>query len=218
MNTHNLQVALRPYGLRSFLSRSKKKSKILDVGCGNRSSIFIKSIIPSSDVFGIDIGDYNQSVESKKLYKNYITTPPEDFHFAINNIKENFDKIISNHNIEHCNNPRGTFSAMIDRLAVGGDLFIATPSIRSVNFPSRKGTLNFYDDSTHKSPIDLMEMFQSESHRIECIYYSDSYRPFFWALVGFINEYFSKKKNKNMLGTWDYFGFEQIIWIKKVRL
>lgn len=218
MKTHDLQVALRPRGLRSFLSRSKKNSKILDVGCGNRSSIFIKSIIPSAEVFGIDIGDYNQSVESKKLYKHYITTPPEDFHSAIYNLKENFDMVISNHNIEHCNNPSGTFSAMIDGLAVGGDLFIATPSMRSVNFPSRGGTLNFYDDSTHKSPIDLMEMFQSESHRIECIYYSHSYQPFFWALVGMVNEYISKKKNENMLGTWDYFGFEQIIWIKKSQL
>lgn len=216
MKIHDLQVALRPRGLRSFLSRSKNNPKILDVGCGNRSSIFIKSIIPSSEVFGIDIGDYNQSAESKKLFNHYITTPPEDFHSAINNFKENFDLVISNHNIEHCNNPRGTFSAMIDRLVTGGNLFIATPSTRSVNFPSREGTLNFYDDTTHKSPINLMDLFQSESHRIECIYYSDSYRPAFWALIGWFNEYFSKKRNKNMLGTWDYFGFEQIIWIKKI--
>jgi len=215
MKIHNLQVALRPRGLRSFLSRSKKNSKILDVGCGNRSSIFIKSIMPSADVFGIDIGDYNQSVESKKLYKHYITTPPEDFHSAIHNLSENFDVIISNHNIEHCNNPGDTFRAMIDRLALGGNLFIATPSTHSVNFPTRGGTLNFYDDSTHKCPIDLMDLFQSESNRIECIYYSHSYQPFFWALIGWANEYFSKKRNKNMLGTWDYFGFEQIIWIKK---
>lgn len=216
MKMHDLQVALRSRGLRSFLSHSKKYSKILDVGCGNRSSIFIKSIIQSADVFGIDVGDYNQSEESKKLYKKYITIPPEDFHSAIYDFEENFEVIISNHNIEHCNNPSATFRAMIDKLAIGGNLFIATPSARSVNFPSRGGTLNFYDDSTHKSPVDLMDLFNSEIGRLECIYYSHSYRPFFWALVGWINEYFSKKRNKNMLGTWDYFGFEQIIWIKKV--
>jgi len=216
MKVHSLQVALRGRGLRSFLSYSKDNSKILDVGCGNRSSIFIKSIIPSADVFGIDIGDYNQSEESKMLYKRYITTLPENFDSTISEINEDFDVVISNHNIEHCNNPNATFSAMINRLAVGGRLFIATPSTRSVNFPSREGTLNFYDDSTHKKPIDLLELFQSESHRIECTYYSQSYRPFFWTMVGWVNEYFSKKKKKTMLGTWDYFGFEQIIWIKKL--
>jgi len=215
MRIHRLQVALRPYGLRSFLSRSKKDCKILDVGCGNRSSIFIKSIIPLADVFGIDIGDYNQSEESKKLYKRYITTFPEIFSNTIYEIKENFDIVISNHNIEHCNNPNSTFSAMVDKLEVGGMLFIATPSTRSIGFPTRVGTLNFYDDNTHKKPINLMELFQSESHRIECTFYSQSYRPFFWASVGLINEYFSKKRKKTLLGTWDYYGFEQIIWLKK---
>ena len=141
MKIHSLQVALRQHGLRSFLSSSKENCKILDVGCGNRSSIFIKSIIPSADVFGIDIGDYNQSKESKMLYKRYITTLPENFDSTIYEIKEDFDIVISNHNIEHCNNPQSTFSAMIDRLAVGGRLFIATPSTLSVNFPSRGGTL-----------------------------------------------------------------------------
>lgn len=78
MKIHRLQVALRPRGMRAFLSHYKKeKISILDVGCGNRSSIFIKSIIPKADVFGIDIEDYNQTAESKKLYTRYLTTPPQ---------------------------------------------------------------------------------------------------------------------------------------------
>jgi len=131
-------------------------------------------------------------------------------------MSHSFDVIISNHNIEHCNNPNGTFSAMIDRLVSGGQLFIATPSIRSIDFPSRNGTLNFYDDKTHIKPIDLMNLFRAESHRIQCTYYSESSQPLFWRTIGWFNEFFSVRKNKTMLGTWDYYGFEQIIWIKKV--
>jgi SAM-dependent methyltransferase len=212
---HGLQVAVRSRGLRSFLSKSKKSPRVLDVGCGNGSSIFIKTIIPSASIYGLDICDYNQTEESKKLYENYILTSPDNFHLVIEDFNENFDLIISNHNIEHCNNPHHTFSAMVDKLAPGGRLFIATPSISSVNFPSRDGTLNFYDDKTHKHPVDLWELFENNRQCIDCIFYSKNYRPFFWSIVGLINEFFSKLRKKNMLGTWDYYGFEQIIWIKK---
>jgi 2-polyprenyl-3-methyl-5-hydroxy-6-metoxy-1,4-benzoquinol methylase len=209
-------VILRPRGLRAFLSNLKKENiSVLDVGCGNRSSLFIKNIIPKSDIIGIDIQAYNQTAESKQQYARYLITPPENFDLTIRSMKESFDVVISNHNIEHCNNPSDTFRTMIDKLVNGGQLFIATPSIRSINFPSRDGTLNFYDDKTHIKPIDLMKLFRSESHRIQCIYYTESSRPFFWRIVGWFNEYFSDIKNKTMLGTWDYYGFEQIIWIKK---
>ena len=201
---------LRPRVQRSFLSSIKKENcKVLDVGCGNKSSIFIKTAKPSSVVFGIDID------ESKELYEQYIVTQPEMFHQSIQEIEENFDIIISNHNIEHCNNPESTFSAMVDRATLGGHLYIATPSVRSVNFPSRGGGLNFYDDDTHRYPVDMMKLFNSESDRLECVFYSKSCRPIFWSFFGWVVEFISKKKGKIMLGTWDYYGFEQVMWIKK---
>ena len=63
-----IQSTLRPKGLRSFISSlNKNYVRLLDVGCGNESSIFIKNINPAIDVHGIDICDYNQSVLSKRL-------------------------------------------------------------------------------------------------------------------------------------------------------
>jgi SAM-dependent methyltransferase len=218
MLIHKIQTILRPRGLRSFLANSKnKKLKLLDVGCGNKSSIFIKKVNPQIDVFGIDIGDYNQSDESKKLYTEYILSEPELFDKAIKDMNVNFDLIISNHNIEHCNNPVKTFNAMVDRLAPGGSIFIATPSMKSINFPKRSGTLNFFDDNTHNNPVDAKKLISSMSNQIECEFYSESYQPFFWRIIGFINELSSKKKKKVLLGTWDYYGFEQILWFKKIQ-
>lgn len=131
---------LRPRGQRSFMSSIKKENcKILDVGCGNQSSYFFKQVKPDCVVYGIDVGDFNQSDESKGLYYQYIIAQPKTFSRSIKNIEEDFDIIISNHNIEHCNDPENTFRAMLDRTSLGGYLFIATPSLRSINFPSRGG-------------------------------------------------------------------------------
>lgn len=214
---HKIQTILRPRGLRSFLSMSKnKKLNLLDVGCGNKSSIFIKKINSQINVHGIDVGDYNQSEESKKKYTKYTLSDPELFDKSIRDMKVKFDLIISNHNIEHCNNPEKTFNSMIDRLAIGGYIFIATPSFKSLNFPKRSGTLNFFDDTTHKNPVDVKKLVSTESKSIECIFYSESYQPIFWRLIGLFNEIFSKSKKKVLLGTWDYYGFEQILWAKKI--
>ena len=75
--------------------------------------------------------------------------------------------------------------------------------------------MNFYDDPTHVSPVDLVKLFESESHRLECTYYEKSAKLFIWWFFGWVQEYISRKKNWIRLGTWDYHGFEQIMWIKK---
>jgi SAM-dependent methyltransferase len=205
-------------GLRAFLDGAEKRRNLnlLDVGCGNRSSIFIKKINPKFDIYGIDIGDYNQSSESRSMYFSYLIVNPDVFDESIKNINLDFDIIISNHNIEHCHKPDKTFAAMIERLAPGGYMFVAKPSLNTIKYPSREGTLNFYDDDTHNQPIDLCNLIAPHANNIQCIYYNHSYRPFFWRLVGFANEFRSRLKSKVMLGTWDYYGFEQIAWLQKL--
>ena len=213
-----LKKTLKPRGLRSFLYTIENKNcKILDVGCGNQSSFFLKTLKPDSTLYGIDVSDFNQSEESKGQFDRYIIERPEMFDRSIQNIEEDFEIIISNHNIEHCNDPEKTFRAMVDRTAVGGHIFIATPSICSINFPSRGGGLNFYDDPTHqKYPVDLMKLFKSESKRLECIFYSESSKPFIWYCFGGMLEFISRKLDRILLGTYEYYGFEQVMWLKKI--
>jgi len=213
---HLIKKAIRPWGQRSFISSIPKANcKILDVGCG-KNSIFLKSVKPNSSIYGVDVSSFEQTNESTSLYQKLIICESNDFTQSIQTINESFDILISNHNIEHCEDPKGTFSAMVDRVKVGGSLFIATPSLGSVKFPSRGGGLNFYDDPTHVFPVDLYKLYESESHRLECTYYNKSAKPFIWRFLGWAQEYISKKKNWIMLGTYDYYGFEQIMWIKKV--
>lgn len=214
-----LKCILRPRGQRSFLASIEKQDcKILDVGCGNESSIFLKKVKPCSKIFGIDVSDYNQTRESKRRYEKYVISEPQAFADSILSFRENFDIVISNHNIEHCNDPVATFKAMVERTEQGGHIFIATPSLKSVTLPSRGGNLNFYDDPTHsEKPVDLKVLFKMEADNLECLYYSEESRPFFYRLIGFLQEWISKKRNWILLGTWDYHGFEQIIWLRKAK-
>ena len=167
---HFIKKTIRPRGQRSFIdSLSKENCKILDIGCG-KNSIFLKSVRPNSTVYGVDISFFEQTEESKALYDNLIICESKDFAQSIQNIDTDFHIVISNHNIEHCEDPQSTFTAMVERTKAGGSLFITTPSLSSVDFPSRGGGLNFYDDPTHVSPVDLLKLFESESHRLECTY------------------------------------------------
>ena len=104
-------------------SIKKDNCKILDVGCGNASSIFLKTVKPNSTAYGIDVVDFKQSNESKGLYEQYIISEPENFSRSIKNIQEDFDVIISNHNIEHCIDPESTFRAIVDITAVGASIY-----------------------------------------------------------------------------------------------
>ena len=157
---HFIKQTFRPRGQRSFISSIPKANcKILDIGCG-KNSIFLKSVKPNSSIYGVDVGFFQQTDESKALYDKLIICESEDFAQSIQNINEDFDITISNHNIEHCEDPKGTFSAMVDKTKVGGSLFFATPSLSSVDFPSRGGGLNFYDDPTHISVVDLYKLFE----------------------------------------------------------
>ena len=61
--------------------------------------------MPKSTYYGIDIGDYGQTEYSKSLIDKYIiTTHYDNFHKAILDINQEFDVVISSHNLEHCNN------------------------------------------------------------------------------------------------------------------
>jgi hypothetical protein len=50
---------------------------------------------------------------------------------------------------------------------------------------------------------------------MKIIYSKQKYQPIVLCIAGYIMEYMSKKQGKNMSCTWDYYGFETIIWAKK---
>lgn len=206
----------RPKGLYSFLNRYQSKSKkLLDVGCGNDASFNIKSRFPEIYYVGIDIGDYN--LTKPNLADEYLIVQRENFDKGIINLGNIFDMVISSHNLEHCDDKYATLNSMLSVVKDGGYVYLAFPCEKSITFPSRRVTLNYYDDKTHQQTPPgydyVLNIFSDNNFDI--IFKTRSYRPLLLAILGFFQEPLSRLLKKNLQGTWALYGFETIIWAKK---
>lgn len=210
------QISLRKHGLYAFLNRfSRNGARTLDVGCGNDAAFNIKSRFPNLYYIGIDIGEYNQT--KPNLADENIIVPSDDFHNGIKRVGNNIDMVISSHNLEHCDDTFATLTSMLEVLKENGVIYLAFPCESSINFPSRKVTLNYFDDKTHQNnPPNFTKVKQLlADHDCEIVFESKSYKPIILWIIGAIQEPFSRLFGKNMQGTWAYYGFESIIWAKK---
>ena len=127
-----------------------KKINILDVGCFNSPSL-TKHWFPNSEYHGLDISDERMSNEDKKKIEKFFLVSPNGLD-GYDQIEDNYyDFIVMNHVIEHVKDQDQIIKSVCKKLKVGGIIWIAFPSPKSINFPSAKGTLNFYDDPTHIS-------------------------------------------------------------------
>ena len=202
-----------------FIRSLPAGAKLLDVGCGNNSPERVKIQRPDIHYVGIDINDYNQSSFSLCCADEYITADPANFSREIALRKNHFDAVISSHNLEHCEQPWDVLMAMLDSLKSGGSIYLSFPSEKSVLFPSRRGTLNFSDDPTHRflPPFDTIADFMA-ARGFSFPISTRRYRPPLLFLMGLILEPIGFLIGRNMPwgSTWALYGFESIIWaIKK---
>lgn len=201
------------YGKDAFVKSCPAGARLLDVGCGNNSPSYVKMRRPDLHYTGIDIGDYNQSEPPDQVADRYIVVPPQDFASKIRDFQGTMDAVLSSHNIEHCDDPDATVAAMADALAPGGRLFMAFPCEASVRFPSRRGTLNFFDDPTHKTVPQFAALVSGfRSCGLEVPVAIRRYRPLVNVLKGLRAEPVSWLQRRVFTGTWALYGFESIIW------
>lgn len=207
-----------PNGKWCFIDKYGNNAEILDIGCGNQSASITKSISPTCTYTGIDIGEYNISESDKNSSDTYILTLPEKFSHTIEQFDKVFDVVISSHNIEHTNDRKATLIAMLHSVKKGGRIYLSFPAEATVSFPSRQGTLNYYDDPTHKEfPPDFQEIIAIlKENNFEIDFAIAQYRPKILYIIGAILEPISRLKGKNMLGTWAYYGFESVIHATKL--
>lgn len=208
----------QPRGREAFLRTVARGGQLLDVGCGNDSPYQIKTTRPDIFYVGLDVGDYHQTGASLECADKYIVTPPAGFHGEIEKFSGQMDAIISNHNIEHCDRPGDVVNAMLSALRPGGRIYMAFPCAESVSFPSRQGSLNFYDDPTHRTVPDLAGILAATAGsgcRVEFL--ARQYRPAVPRFFGFLLEPFSRWRGRLLPFncTWALYGFETILWISR---
>src|ERR1035437_6719970 len=118
---------------------------ILDVGAGSHSASITKKWLPKCHYTGIDISkNYDNDESDFKLMDEFIEMDLTKLDFE--KIPENnYDMIVMSHVIEHLQNGDKVIAGLLSKLKKGGVIYLEFPSERSVNFPSKRETLNFYD-------------------------------------------------------------------------
>lgn len=136
-----------------------KKFSILDIGCGNNSAIRTKKRFPECKYYGLDLSkNYNNDSSNFELMENFYELDLTTLNYTT--IPDNsFDVINMSHVIEHLYNGDKVVKLLIPKLKKNGIIYIEFPSFRSTKLPSMKGSLNFFDDSTHIRIFTLKELY-----------------------------------------------------------
>ena len=157
-----MQGCLEPPYLKNVVNFSGYRDKpinILDIGCGNKSSLRIKKYVDCHYV-GIDIDERNQEeLNQLSIDEYYYCNLDKDFP-KFNDCF--FDYINFCHVAEHLDyeSTQRIIREAYRILRPGGALYIEYPNEGSTKLPSMRGTLNFYDDSTHKTILSTRSLLE----------------------------------------------------------
>lgn len=121
--------------------------RVLDVGCGSLSPVLTRQELEGCFYCGLDRATEAPFVTSHTA--EYIATDLEADRLG-SVAGRRFDAIVLSHVIEHLENGLDIVREAAALLAPGGVIYVEYPSLRSASLPSMPGTLNFWDDPTHK--------------------------------------------------------------------
>ncbi|MFM9910723.1 MAG: methyltransferase domain-containing protein [Chitinophagaceae bacterium] len=191
--------------------------RLLDVGTGNQSATKTISLFPGCAYYGLDISRaYNNTSEDFLVMKEFYEMDLTQLNFSV--LPDNFfDAILLVHVIEHLLNGDEVLKGLLPKLKLGGSLYVEYPGKRSTRLPSMKGTLNYYDDSTHVriySIDELTTLFKKNN----CNIIKSGYRrSWFYVFATPFRMVLRWVRGRAITGNvfWDLLGFAEFVWIKK---
>lgn len=147
---HRFREIRRRHGDRPF--------RLLDVGAGNHSASVAKRWFPLCHYAGID-RDRNYHNDERDF-----AAMDEFFELDLTRLEFSaipdggYDVLLLAHIIEHLENGDEVLRSLVPKLKPGGMMVVEFPGPRSLHLPSKRGTLNFYDDDTHVRVFDAREV------------------------------------------------------------
>lgn len=202
-----------------FLRKSfgKRPFKLLDVGAGNHSASRITSVFPACTYYGVDLSkDYNNNAEDFAAMKEFYELDLTKLDYSMIP-DEHFDGIWMAHVIEHLHNGDQVLPLLLKKLKKGGYFYIEYPGEKSTRLPSMRGTLNFYDDTTHVRLYAVPELASIFTANNCTVLQSGTRRNWFYILAMPLRAILSLVKKGHLEGNifWDVMGFAEFLWVKK---
>jgi 2-polyprenyl-3-methyl-5-hydroxy-6-metoxy-1,4-benzoquinol methylase len=151
-HTNHLKHAINDFPFRKAYWKSRlanflptdKKSKILDLGCGNGDFLLYVKNLGYENITGVDYSEEMTSISEKTVKGIRIVS--QDATLFLKESNQKFDFIICAHLLEHFEKPKvlETFKLAKEKLNSGGSFMVFTP-----NFASPFGIPIAFGDFTH---------------------------------------------------------------------
>jgi len=212
---------LRPTRFRYFLRRLRESHfTVLDIGCGNHSATATKFWFPHCEYYGTDISrsyanDEHDFGLMAKFYEKDLTK------LEFSDIPDHFfDVMLMTHVIEHLPNGDLVLEQLLPKLKQSGVLYLEYPGARSLRLPKMqgRGTLNFYDDTTHVRVYSLDELAPIVERNGFRIIKKGTRRD--WqrlALMPLLVANSLLRRSDALAGDfWDLLGFAEFIYAEKI--
>jgi 2-polyprenyl-3-methyl-5-hydroxy-6-metoxy-1,4-benzoquinol methylase len=141
------------------------RPRILDIGCGNHSPRITKTYLPACEYHGVDDRRWNLDAEDDRCLDRFFGVSlerPDDLAAVP---AAAYDAVILSHVLEHVSDPAAVLRRAASKVRAGGVIYVEVPAERSLRLPKARdgwlgirGCLNFGDDPTHKTFVQLDEV------------------------------------------------------------
>jgi 2-polyprenyl-3-methyl-5-hydroxy-6-metoxy-1,4-benzoquinol methylase len=219
--SYGLARFLCPTRLRAFRSLFGATDRVsfLDIGCATRSATKTKQWLPNAVYTGVDITDAVLTPEDREAIDRFVLVSEEDTTYSAL-ADGTYDVVMMAHVLEHMKDPKACVRSLLRKIKPGGYIYMAFPSRESLAFPSAKGTLNYFDDKTHISIIDFVEMSQlllDEGFEVQRAGKSADLPRFLIGLllypIAHLRRLFTNELDGR--GLWFVYGFEDMVLARK---
>jgi predicted SAM-dependent methyltransferase len=132
---------------------------------------------------------------------------------------DSYDVIIMSHVIEHLHNGDQVLPLLFKKLKKGGLFYIEFPCEASASFPSKKETLNFFDDDTHVRIYSIKEVaniFMQENFVVKAAGKNRSWVNIALMPIKIPLQLLTKGYVRGGV-YWDWYGFADYVFAEKVR-
>ncbi|MEK9600618.1 MAG: class I SAM-dependent methyltransferase [Bacteroidota bacterium] len=215
-----MSVKLKPFRIKTIQKHSNRSDfRILDIGSGSHSSSITKKWLPNCHYTGVDRDvNYDNTAEDIQAMDDFIQMDLTELNFE-KIPDDSYDVIIMSHVIEHLHNGDQVLPLLFKKLKKGGLFYIEFPCEASASFPSKRETLNFFDDDTHVRIYSIKEVaniFMQENFVVKAAGKNRSWLNIALMPIKIPLQLLTKGYVRGGV-YWDWYGFADYVLAEKVR-